>query len=573
MTRLPSLDLYNEAVQNPSAAFIDTQLRNGKVQTNGLGLPLALGGGFAITYNIQCAGKKFAVRVFHKQATGLEGRYRAVSGELSKLPSAYFVQFEYQANGIRVNGSQYPIVKMEWAAGETLGSFLEARHGDRAAMESLRRAFRELANHLRSRGIAHGDIQTGNVMVDGGRIRLIDYDGMFVPGMAAGNGTEIGHRHFQHPGRGAGNFGPSMDRFSFISVDLTLAALAERPGLFNKYATTGENILFTGNDFQDPSASPVFAEIRAIPSLRKSAEDFAAVCQASVAGVPNLEDFLAGKNIPTPTAATTSAKVSRAAYSGSLPVIDATDFVDASKYVGDRVELIGRITDVKVDLTRRSRREYVFLNFGDWRGRIVKVAIWPTGLAKLRQKPDPSWTGKWISVTGLMDPPYSNPRYRYTHLSVTIEESQQLHIIGEDEANYRLGKGGAGRARPATGQDNQRVLQGIRQGTRPAAPPSASTRTGQSATSGAPVSKNQAILRGINSTGPAHAPAPRESHRGRSASPPSRPPVQSSGTNWQSAGSSSSQQRNAQPQKSASGCLIFIAVVVVLAILANAKRF
>lgn len=91
MTRLPSLDLYNEAVQNPQAAFADSQLRSGKVQANGLGLPLALGGGFAITYNIQSAGKKFAVRVFHKQATGLESRYRAVSGELSRLPSGYFV--------------------------------------------------------------------------------------------------------------------------------------------------------------------------------------------------------------------------------------------------------------------------------------------------------------------------------------------------------------------------------------------------------------------------------------------------------------------------------------------------
>ncbi len=568
MTRLPSLDLYNEAVQNPNAAFSDTQLRNGKVQTNGLGLPLALGGGFAITYNIQSAGKKFAVRVFHKQATGLEGRYRAVSGELLRLPSAYFVQFEYQANGIRVNGSQYPIVKMEWAAGETLGSFLEARHGDRAAMESLRRAFRELANHLRSRGIAHGDIQTGNVMVDGGRIRLIDYDGMFVPGMAAGNGTEIGHRHFQHPGRGAGNFGPSMDRFSFISVDLTLAALAERPGLFNKYATTGENILFTGNDFRDPSISPVFAEIRAIPSLRKSAEDFAAVCQASVAGVPDLEDFLAGKNIPTPAAATTSTKMSRAAYSGSLPVIDATDFVDASSYVGDRVELIGRITDVKIDLTRRSRRQYVFINFGDWRGQIVKVAIWPTGLAKLRQKPDPSWKGKWISVTGLMDPPYSNPRYRYVHLSVTIEESQQLHLIGEDEANYRLGRGAPRRAPKVSGQNNQSVLQGIRQGARSPALPNPSNRAGQSAPSSVPVSKNQAILRRINSTGPASAPAPREAPQGRSASPPKRLPVATSGSGWQSTGSPSS-----QPKKSSSGCLLFIVIVIGLVILANAKRF
>jgi hypothetical protein len=557
MTRLPSLDLYNEAVQNPQAAFTDSQLRSGKVQANGLGLPLALGGGFAITYNIQSAGKKFAVRVFHKQATGLESRYRAVSGELSRLPSGYFVQFEYQPKGIRVNGSQYPIVKMEWAAGETLGSYLEARHGDKAAMDSLRRAFRELASHLRSRGIAHGDIQTGNVMVDAGRVRLIDYDGMFVPGMPSGNGTEIGHRHFQHPGRGAADFGPSMDRFSFIAVDLTLAALVERPGLFAKYATTGENILFTSNDYQDPAASPVFSELRAIASLRKATDDFAAVCRGPIASVPELDDFLAGKNIPAVTVSPKPLASGRAAYSGSLPVIDATDFVGASKCVGDRVELIGRVTDVKVDLTRRSRREYVFINFGDWRGRIVKVSIWPAGLVKLRQKPDPSWVGKWVSVTGLMDPPYSNPRYGYTHLSVTVEEAQQLHIIGEDEAKYRLGVAGGVRTRAVSAQDNRKVLQGIRQGSSPAPSIStgASSRAGQRAPRGVPVSKNQSILQGINASAPA---------RGQQ-------PV--AGTGWQPSASTGSQQRNAPSKSSSTGCLIFIAIVVGLVVLlANLKR-
>ena len=224
MTRLPSLDLYNEAVQHPQDAFTDATLRAGKVRTNGLGLPLALGGGFAITYSVTAAGLTYAVRMFHKQAGGLEDRYRLIATELLRLSSPYFVQFEYQARGVRVDGQQYPLVKMEWASGETLGSFLDARYGDRNVVEALRRSFRDLAKHLRDRGIAHGDLQNGNVMVDGARLRLVDYDGMFVPGMAAANGSEIGHRHFQHPARSAKDFGPAMDRFSFIALDLTLAA-------------------------------------------------------------------------------------------------------------------------------------------------------------------------------------------------------------------------------------------------------------------------------------------------------------------------------------------------------------
>src|SRR5215207_4170871 len=99
MTRLPSLDLYNEAVQNPQIAFSDGQLRSGKVRANGLGLPLALGGGFAITYSIQVGGRMYAIRVFHKQTGGLEARYGLVASELARSPSLYFVAFDYQSKG------------------------------------------------------------------------------------------------------------------------------------------------------------------------------------------------------------------------------------------------------------------------------------------------------------------------------------------------------------------------------------------------------------------------------------------------------------------------------------------
>ena len=534
MTRLPSLDLYNEAVQNPQVAFSDVLLRSGKVRTNGLGLPLALGGGFAITYSIQAGGRTYAIRVFHKQTNGLEGRYRSVSGELSRSPSPYFVVFDYQPHGVRVHGAQYPLVKMEWATGDTLGSFLDARHGDRAAMESLRRAFRELASHLRDRGIAHGDVQTGNVMVDGGRSRLIDYDGMFVPGMPLGNGTEIGHRHFQHPARGPSDFGPSMDRFSFIALDVTLAALVERPGLFLKYANTGENILFTGNDFKDPLSSPVFAELRGIQSLRKSVDDFASVCRGPVGSIPSLDDFVAGRNIPSVAVVISDPSgIARQTYAGSLPVIDALDFALASRHVGDRVELIGQITDVKIDLTRRGHREYVFINFGNWRGRIVKVNIWEPGLAKLRQRPDPSWVGRWISVTGLMDPPYTSSKYHYTHLSVTVEEGQQLHLIDESEARYRLGMSSRGVPPSATKRlGNRDVLETIRSGAETPSPHTgtatqATGRSGVGVGSGAAASKsrNQAILQRIEATKPATPVPPAPSPARPVAGPPPRPPV------------------------------------------------
>jgi hypothetical protein len=77
---------------------------------------------------------------------------------------------------------------------------------------------------------AYGDLQNGNVIINR-RPCLIDYDGVYVPGLSVGQGTELDHKHFQHPKRSTAAFGPEMDRFSFIVIDLSLNALIEQPSL------------------------------------------------------------------------------------------------------------------------------------------------------------------------------------------------------------------------------------------------------------------------------------------------------------------------------------------------------
>ena len=156
---------------------------------------------------------------------------------------------------------------------------------------------------------------------------------------------------------------------------------------------------------------------------------------------------------------------------------------------------------MKHDLTRRGNREYVFINFGDWRGRIVKVNIWNTGLEKLRQRPEPGWVGRWLSVTGLMDPPYTSKRYGYTHLSVTIEDASQLHLIDAGEAAYRLGQSDSRSTKaPPPTRRNRDLLETISSGNAPttARGSAGRTSTGRHAGSAAtPQTSNRAILQQI----------------------------------------------------------------------------
>jgi len=74
----PTLEQYNEAFQHPQLALADPDLKKGSIATTGLGLPLALCGGFALTYTVTTGGAKYAVRCFHKQSNALEKRYTQV---------------------------------------------------------------------------------------------------------------------------------------------------------------------------------------------------------------------------------------------------------------------------------------------------------------------------------------------------------------------------------------------------------------------------------------------------------------------------------------------------------------
>src|SRR6266480_2381158 len=441
----PQIVEYHEAVQHPAQAFIDPDLKQGAVAENNLGLPLVMSGGFALTYAVTTPRRKCAVRCFHREIPAIQQKYEAISRKLRSLTNGCFVYFDFQQSGINVRQQTFPIVRMDWVEGDTLGIWLDKHFDDPRVLEKARVDFAAIARLLEGKGIAHGDIQNGNAMVANGDVKLIDYDGMFVPGMRAGNGSETVHKHFQHPDRRVSNFGPGMDRFSFIALDLSLKAVIEDKSLYPKFREGGETVIFKANDFADPQNSEIFQRLLAMPKLKGHARSFAAICEAPLATVPTLDEFLSGRNIPAakaPINATlASATKPAAAYIPAYPVVDALNFSAALQRVGDRVELIGRIVEIKPGSRKQGKgpaKHYVFINFGSWRGNIVKISIWSDGLAKLKERPSNAWIGRWVSVTGLMDVPYESKRHGYKHLSITVQEDGQIQQLDEREAGFRL---------------------------------------------------------------------------------------------------------------------------------------
>lgn len=268
----PTPQDYNEAVQSPSLSFADPELRSGVVDLTSLGLPRPITGNFASVYRLRCRSGEWAVRCFWREYADMQRRYEAISMHLASAGLPYTLPFEYQPQGIKVRGTWYPLLKMQWADGSLLNEYVWEHRHHPTALDRLARAWLDLAAALEGAGLAHGDLQHGNVLVVNGDLKLVDYDGMFVPALAGAVSHETGHQNYQHPGRTGRHFGPSLDRFSQWSIYVGLRALGADPGLWDAVQGREERLLFHASDLAAPPSSPLFTLLRthADPEVRNS---------------------------------------------------------------------------------------------------------------------------------------------------------------------------------------------------------------------------------------------------------------------------------------------------------------
>lgn len=261
----PSMSDYQESLQSPSLAFTSSELRSGTAVENKLGLPRPICGTFASVYELVNGRSRWAVKCFLRNTPDLHERYAKISNHLRKCRRLkYFVTFEYQEKAIRVRGELFPLVKMEWIEASQLNTFIEENLSNPHALEKLSKHWDRLIDDLRSANIAHGDLQHGNVLVrPNGDIRLIDYDGMWVPTLKGQKSNETGHPDFQNPRRTQNDFHLNIDEFAATVIQIAISALRCDPSLWEKY-NNGDNLLFRRGDFLDPRNSKLITDLRTI---------------------------------------------------------------------------------------------------------------------------------------------------------------------------------------------------------------------------------------------------------------------------------------------------------------------
>ncbi len=309
----PTTTDYNEAIQSLRSAVGDEELRGGELTSDRLRLPVRWVGNFAIVYQVACpqTGNTYAVKCFTRQVHDLRDRYRQIAAHLEHARLPFTVDFKYLDQGVRVRGDWFPILKMRWVEGLGLNQFVEEHLRRPRNLKMLLDLWVKLAGRLRETGMAHADLQHGNVLLvpmGGGALglRLVDYDGMYVPGLAGMGSDEVGHAAYQHPQRlREGIYSPEVDRFSHLVIYTGIRCLIGRQSKLWQQFNNGDNLLFCQSDFVCPAESEVFHTLwrHRDDDARAMVGRLILACRRPLAEVPLLDELVSnGRVKPLPRA-------------------------------------------------------------------------------------------------------------------------------------------------------------------------------------------------------------------------------------------------------------------------------
>lgn len=397
----PSFADYQTALQHPEISFSSNFLRLGMVESDLWGFPRVRSGGFALTYKVELKDNTWATRCFHRNVRDRAIRYAQICQTIEQLSLPFFVSTRYFQHGIAVQGKQFPISIIEWIEGESLENYVYHHLDKPDELRAVSEKFRAVCQMLEFNGLSHGDLSHRNIMIKSGEIYLIDYDGMYVPALNGRKNSELGNIHFQHPLRSNLDFNEKLDRFSAIVIYLALIALAIDPGLWQRFQSGGEGLLFQRSDFLDPVNSRLLRALENLPEISRHIPRFRQICLSTMETIPSLDELLTGRLVQPVTLPVVVPSIPK--KKTSIPVYHSDWLPSILQSIGQIVSVTGVVKEVFHGHTEEGA-DHVFLNFGNWKDNCFTAVIWGGVLDDInRNRVDPdSWVGKNLVVTGLM---------------------------------------------------------------------------------------------------------------------------------------------------------------------------
>jgi len=303
MTTYPAAGDYYKAVQTPARTFTVDILQTAEFAWDSLG-PVLARGSSAVVFQAAVDGSPMAVRCFIRDDASSRERYAALGAYLAThYLSPYVLHTTWLESAIQVNGATWPVLLMDWVEGRTLNEYVDflVANSGADALAILAQRWRELIRVLQQSEFAHGDIQHGDIMVDQqGRMRLVDYDGVWVPPLAdMAPPTESGHPNYERPdGRVWGRW---MDTFPALVIYLSLVALAKDPGLWLALYNS-KNLLFTKADLTPPFETEAWQHLAALEDqeVDELSGRLQECCAPGWVAAESLEEMLGGPAPPPP---------------------------------------------------------------------------------------------------------------------------------------------------------------------------------------------------------------------------------------------------------------------------------
>lgn len=226
-------------------------------------------GGFGRVYKVETPGGLRAIKVFRTVEVDRDARYAAITTLLQQVRlrhegvEHYLLDVTYRVEGILVPGyGLRPTLEAPWVEGDALDRYIARHVDDPTVLRNVATQLCALGEALKIAGIAHGDLQHANIMVAGGRLVLVDYDGMYVPDFVGKDGLcvspEAGHPDYRHPRRTTAHAGPTLDNFSLWVIYLSVVALSVTPHLWAERNADAEYLLLQQRDFNTSTHESAF---------------------------------------------------------------------------------------------------------------------------------------------------------------------------------------------------------------------------------------------------------------------------------------------------------------------------
>ena len=275
----PTLSEYNKTIQVQGANafrtlnnifFIPARTTPIKIYSFG-------SGSFAVVFKALENNKEIAIRCFIGTDINYIERYRKIDNYLKKIEESWKSNVEFIDNEILVGDKYFPVLKMDWVDGLLLEKYIDLNLYNNEILLKLQKQLVKTSRSLEKNKISHGDIQEGNIIIQetngSPKVKLIDYDGMYIPDFQGEKQIERGRSEYQHPDRASFKFDEKIDRFSFWVILCALEALKFDKTLWKEIMQGGfntlSNMLFSASDFSNPIQSKLFNRLEKLnqPSL------------------------------------------------------------------------------------------------------------------------------------------------------------------------------------------------------------------------------------------------------------------------------------------------------------------